>query len=97
MLQKMLTKKKSFLWVLEKLTFVMENVIEKSWNFVLKNVYEPCTVISKERNDLLQETEAITNNQQHGVVRCEFYFLNIWYMPIFVKMFVFTLNVTWFI
>ena len=42
MLQKILTKKKSFLWVLEIVTFVMENVMEKSWNFVLEKLYEPC-------------------------------------------------------
>ena len=46
MLQKILTKKKSFLWVLEIVTFVMENVMEKSWNFVLEKLYEPCNILN---------------------------------------------------
>ena len=29
---------------LEIVTFVMENVMEKSWNFVLKKMYEPCSI-----------------------------------------------------
>ena len=33
---------KSFLWVLEIGTFIMKNVMEKSWNFVLEKLYEPC-------------------------------------------------------
>ena len=32
----------AYLWVLEIITFVMENVMEKSWNFVLGKLYEPC-------------------------------------------------------
>ena len=40
---KILTKK-SFLWVLKIVTFVMENVMEMSWNFVLKKLYEPCYI-----------------------------------------------------
>ena len=43
MLQKKINEKKVILWVLEILTFVMKNVMEKSWNFVLEKLYEPCS------------------------------------------------------
>ena len=39
-------QKIAFLGVLEIVYFVMENVMEKSWNFVLEKLYEPCLSIS---------------------------------------------------